>query len=102
MIGDTSISLFSIIEKQTQKAMKRVGGLRAKFLEVKANEFSNEGERKVTILETLKSLNTNEEYEWVDLTDSRDSVVGKVCINVKFDERVVTCFSKKSPESRQR
>ncbi|GMH73495.1 hypothetical protein TrLO_g10599 [Triparma laevis f. longispina] len=102
LIGDTSISLFSIIEKQTQKAMKRVGGLRAKFLEVKANEFSNEGERKVTILETLKSLNTNEEYEWVDLTDSRDSVVGKVCINVKFDERVMTCFSKKSPESRQR
>jgi hypothetical protein len=82
--------------------MKGVGGLRAKFLEVKANEFSNEGERKVTILETLKSLNTNDDYEWFDLTDSRDSVVGKVSINVKFDEKVMTCFSKQSPESRQR
>ena len=100
LIGDCSISIFSVVERQTQRMMKNLGGLRAKFLDVKAHEFSNEGEKKVTVLETLKSLSTKDTAEWVDLTDSRESVVGKVLVSVKFEEKVMTCFSKQPPERR--
>ena len=51
-------------------------------------------------METLKSLSTNDTAEWVDLTDSRESVVGKVLVAVKFEEKVLTCFSKEAPERR--
>jgi hypothetical protein len=91
LIGDCDVSIFSIVERQTQKQMRQLGGFKTTFLQ--------SDDKKVTILETLKSLNTNDDYEWVDLHDARGEVVGKIMVNARFDENnLKQCFSTRPPE----
>jgi hypothetical protein len=91
LIGDCEVSVFSIIERQSQKVMKQLGGFKTTFLEAQ--------DKKITIQETLRSLNSNDAYEWVELHDALGMVVGKVLLNASFDEdNVKQCFSTAPPE----
>jgi len=91
LVGDCEVSVFSIIERQTQKMMKQLGGFKTTFIE--------SGDKKVTILETLKSLNSNDECEWVNLHDDVGDCVGKVLLAAEFKEdNLMQCISTAPPE----